>query len=118
MPRRRRGGSSDGATDAGGGEREHGNGGGGSREMVGTRGAGRKHEAGLLPNGLPVWRDWHLFGPKPLCPLFVCIRAVPNPSWGLLNTSRVLGCKPLPLPARMYHWVSPCPRAGGALQGS
>ena len=29
---------------------EHGNGGGGSREMVGTRGAGRKHEG--LPNGL------------------------------------------------------------------
>jgi hypothetical protein len=29
---------------------EHGNGGGGSREMVGTRGAGRKHEG--LPNGM------------------------------------------------------------------
>jgi hypothetical protein len=36
---------------------------------------------------------------KPLCPLFVCIRVVPSPSWGLLNKSRVLGCKPLPLPA-------------------
>jgi hypothetical protein len=35
---------------------------------------------------------------------------VPNPSWGLMNGSRMLGCKPLPLPARMCHWVLPCPR--------
>ena len=48
---------------------EHGNMGTGgveSREMAGTRGAGRKHEG--LPNGLSC--DWHLNGPKPLCPLF------------------------------------------------
>ena len=35
-----------------------GTGGGGSREMAGTRGAGRKHEG--LPNGLSC--DWHLNG--------------------------------------------------------
>jgi hypothetical protein len=65
-----------------------------------------------------VWRDWHLSGPKPLCPLFVCIRVAPNPSWGLLNSSRMLGCKPLPLPARVCHWVSPCPRMGLSRGGS
>jgi hypothetical protein len=87
---------------------EHGNGGGGSREMVGTRGAGRKHEG--LPNGLSGGTGTCSVLSHCAPCLFVCIRAVPNPSWGLLNNSRVLGCKPLPLPARMCHWVSPCPR--------
>jgi hypothetical protein len=54
----------------------------------------------------PVWGDWHLFGPKPLCPLFVCIRAVPNPSWGLLNNFRVLGCVYLYIIERHAKWVS------------
>ena len=88
---------------------EHGNRGG--RIQGNGRDQGSGTQARRTPER-PVWRDWHLFGPKPLCPLFVCIRAVPNPSWGLLNNSRVLGCKPLPLPARMCHWVSPCPRVG------
>jgi hypothetical protein len=76
---------------------EHGNtgtGGGGSREMAGIRGAGRKHEG--LPNGLS--------GETGTCPVLshcapclTSIRVAPNPSWGLLNRSRMMGCKPLPL---------------------
>jgi hypothetical protein len=88
----------------------HGNRGG--RLQGNGRDQGSGTQARRTP-GRPVWIDWHLSGPKPLCPLFLTsIRVAPNPSWGLLNRSRMMGCKPLPLPARMCNWVSPSPRTG------
>jgi hypothetical protein len=92
-----------------------GTGGGGSREMAGTRGAGRKHEG--LPN--------RLSGETGTCPVLshcapclTSIRVAPNPSWGLLNRSRMMGCEPLPLPARMTHVsLGVALSWNGALQG-
>jgi hypothetical protein len=91
---------------------EHGNGGG--RRLQGDgRDQGSGTQARRTPER-PVWRGWHLFGPKPLSSLFVCIRVAPNSSRGLLNSFRVLGCKPFPFVACPHvcaigRCVSPCP---------